>query len=316
MTYAFDPELAVVVPHLPSASLEDLQAARAWLAGFAANAPAADESGVDVSDHHAPGHEGAPDVLVRVYRPAGVDDALPAILHIHGGGFVLGSIASEHRGCCDLARDLGVAVATVEYRLAPEHPFPAAIHDCYAALVWLAGSSTDLGVDPDRIALFGQSAGGGLAAGLALYNRDHGGPPVCFQYLGIPELDDRLDTPSMRAFTDTPMWNRPNAVWSWKYYLGDPVPDDVSIYAAPARAQPADLAGLPPAYLATMEFDPLRDEGLRYGLAMLEAGVQVELHSYPGTFHGSILVQQAAITGRINAELAAVLRRALRLDGI
>lgn len=314
MTYAFDPELAVVVPHLPSADLADLQAARDWIAGFAANAPAADETGVEVRDHYAPGHEGAPDVLVRVYRPAGVDGALPAILHIHGGGFVLGSIASEHRGCCDLARNIGAVVATVEYRLAPEHPFPAAIHDCFAALVWLAAKSADLGVDPDRIALFGQSAGGGLSAGLALYNRDHGGPPLCFQYLGIPELDDRLDTPSMRAFTDTPMWMRPNAEWSWKYYLGDPAPAEVSIYAAPARA--TDLAGLPPAYIATMEYDPLRDEGIHYALGLLAAGVKVELHSFPGTFHGSILVQHAAVTQRINAELAAVLRRALGLDGV
>lgn len=314
MTYAFDPELAVVVPHLPSADLADLQAARDWIAGFAANAPAADETGVEVSDHYAPGHEGAPDVLVRVYRPAGVDGALPAILHIHGGGFVLGSIASEHRGCCDLARNIGAVVATVEYRLAPEHPFPAAIHDCFAALVWLAAKSADLGVDPDRIALFGQSAGGGLSAGLALYNRDHGGPPLCFQYLGIPELDDRLDTPSMRAFTDTPMWMRPNAEWSWKYYLGDPAPAEVSIYAAPARA--TDLAGLPPAYIATMEYDPLRDEGIHYALGLLAAGVKVELHSFPGTFHGSILVQHAAVTQRINAELAVVLRRALGLDGV
>lgn len=314
MTYAFDPELAVVVPHIPHTSLEDIEAARAWMESFAANAPEADESGLEISDHVAPGYEGAPDVAVRVYRPAGVDGTLPAILHIHGGGFVMGSIDREHRGCCELARSVGAVVATVEYRLAPEHPFPAGIHDCYAALVWFAAKAADLGVDPERIALFGQSAGGGLAAGLALFNRDLGGPSLCFQYLGIPELDDRLDTPSMRAFTDTPMWHRPNAEWSWKYYLGDPAPAEVSPYAAPARA--SDVAGLPSAYIATMEFDPLRDEGIHYALALLAAGVNVELHSYPGTFHGSILVQHAAVTKRINAELVVVLQRALGLDGV
>lgn len=314
MTYVFDPELAVMVPHIPTTSLEDVQAARAWMDSFAANAPAPDESGLEISDHAAPGYEGDPDVTVRVYRPAGAEGALPAILEIHGGGFVLGSIERSHGGNCNLARNLGVVVAAVEYRLAPEHPFPAAIHDCYAALSWLAANAGELGVDPDRIAIQGQSAGGGLAAGLALFARDHGGPAICFQYLGIPELDDRLDTPSMQAFTDTPMWSRPNAVWSWRYYLGEPAPAEVSPYAAPARA--TDLAGLPPAYICTMEYDPLRDEGIDYAQALLADGVKVELHSFPGTFHGSILAAQAAITKRIVAEQMAVLQRALGLDGI
>jgi acetyl esterase/lipase len=314
MTYAFDPELAVIVPHLPSTSLEDIQGARAWMESFGENAPPADESGLEISDHLAPGYEGAPDVLVRVYRPTGAAGPLPAILDIHGGGFVLGNIDRSHAGCCAMARNVGAVVATVEYRLAPEHPFPAAIHDCFAALVWFAAKADDLGVDRERIAVFGQSAGGGLAAGLALFTRDHDGPQICFQYLGIPELDDRLDTPSMRAFHDTPMWHRPNAEWSWRYYLGDPKPAEVSPYAAPARA--TDLAGLPPAYIATMEFDPLRDEGIHYALALMEAGVKVELHSFPGTFHGSILVANASVTKRINAELIVVLQRALGLDGV
>jgi acetyl esterase/lipase len=313
MTYAFDPELAVVVPHIPSTSLEHIDASRAWIESFGVNAPPADESGLEISDHFAPGYEGAPDVLVRVYRPTGTSGPLPAILDIHGGGFVLGNIERSHAGCCQLARNVGAVVATVEYRLAPEHPFPAAIHDCFAALTWFAAKAADLGADSERIAVFGQSAGGGLAAGLALFSRDHDGPPLCFQYLGIPEIDDRLDTPSMRAFTDTPMWHRPNAEWSWKYYLGDPPPAEVSPYAAPARA--TDLTGLPPAYICTMEFDPLRDEGIHYALALMAASVKVELHSFPGTFHGSILVANASVTKRINAEQIVVLQRALGLDG-
>jgi acetyl esterase/lipase len=142
-----------------------------------------------------------------------------------------------------------------------------------------------------------------------LLARDRGGPPVCFQFLGIPELDHRLGTTSMRTFVDTPMWNRPGAIKSWEMYLGPDHDGPVSPYASPALA--TDLSGLPPAYVTTMEFDPLRDEGILYALRMLEAGVSVELHSYPGTFHGSALIPVADVSRRSNAELMAVLRRGL-----
>jgi acetyl esterase/lipase len=148
----------------------------------------------------------------------------------------------------------------------------------------------------------GQSAGGGLAAAVALLVRDRGGPPLVVQSLGIPQLDDRLQTPSMRAFTETPMWTRAQASQSWELYL-DGKPADG--YAAPARAR--DLARLPPAYIATMELDPLRDEGLEYGMRLLAAGVSVELHNYPGTFHGSALATGAAISRRATADLVAAL---------
>ena len=139
------------------------------------------------------------------------------------------------------------------------------------------------------MAVLGASAGGGLAAATALLARDLGGPPLCFQMLHIPELDDRLETPSMRAFVDSPLWNRPLAVKSWQAYLGDLSGSaDVPAYAAPARA--TDLSGLPPAYISTAENDPLRDEGIIYALRLLQAGVSVELHQFPGTFHGSALV--------------------------
>ena len=148
-----------------------------------------------------------------------------------------------------------------------------------------------------------------LAAGTALLARDRGFPALRFQLLEIPELDDRLDTPSMLAFQDTPLWNRPNALWSWRHYLGPHHAGEVSPYAAPARA--ADLSGLPPAYVSTMEFDPLRDEGILYALRLLQAGVQVELHSYPGTFHGSGLMADAAVSKRGAREALEALARAL-----
>jgi acetyl esterase/lipase len=165
-----------------------------------------------------------------------------------------------------------------------------------------------LGIDTARVAVGGQSAGGGLSAAVALMARDRGGPPICFQFLGIPELDHRLDTPSMRAFVDTPMWNRPSAVMSWRNYLGEN-PGEVSPYASPAVA--TDLSGLPPAYVTAMEFDPLRDEDVVYALRMLQAGVSVELHTFPGTFHGSAVMPSAAVSRRAMTELIVALRRGL-----
>jgi acetyl esterase/lipase len=272
-----------------------------------------DVSTLDVTDRQIPGPEGAPDVTVRVYVPhERAASPTPAILYIHGGGFFVGSIDTEHGGSAALARELGVVVASVEYRLAPEHPFPAGLEDCYAALVWLHGAAGKLGLDPARIAINGGSAGGGLSAGLALLARDRGGPAISFQYLGIPELDDRLDTPSMRQFVDTPMWSRPAAEKSWQWYLGDAYGSgDVSPYAAPARA--TDLSGLPPAYVSVMEFDPLRDEGLDYACRLIQAGVSTELHCFPGTFHGSAIVTAAAVHRREGVERLAVWKRALGL---
>jgi acetyl esterase/lipase len=314
MAYAIDPELEPMLALLPSAQGDDLEAARAMLDDLLAPLNAAvDTTGIDVSDHRVPGPDGAPDVLVRTYAPDSPPPAggRPGLLDIHGGGFTTGSIEMEHGFCASVVRDLGIVVATVEYRLAPEHPFPAAIEDCYAALSWFHRSADALGVDTARIGIGGQSAGGGLAAGTALLARDRGGPPLCFQLLGIPELDHRLETASMRAFTDTPLWSRPQAVLSWQRYLGPDHSGEVSPYASPSVA--TDLAGLPPAYLTTMEFDPLRDEGILYALALMEAGVQVELHSFPGTFHGSSLMTGAAVSRRAGEELLVALRRGLKV---
>ena len=313
MTYAIDPELAPILALLPAGTIEDVTAARAMLETFAdMGGGTVDESGLDIDDRSIAGYDGAPDVTVRVYRSHRAPTPSPAVLTIHGGGFALGSINTEHALAAHLASSLGIVVVSVEYRLAPEHPFPAGLHDCFATLSWMHADAAALGLDPDRLAVCGESAGGGLAAALALFSRDHDGPPICFQYLGIPELDDRLDTHSMQLFVDTPLWHRRNAELSWQYYLGDTVGGDVSPYAAPARA--TDLAGLPPAYVSAMEFDPLRDEGIHYALALLQAGVPVELHAYPGTFHGSAIVATAEVSKRMHREQRDVLAKALGLN--
>jgi acetyl esterase/lipase len=305
-----DPELAAAVEFLPKLPMGEPEESRAALRQMLAELPPPPPpDGLTTVDRAVPGPDGN-EVAVRVYSPPGAGAPVPAVLYIHGGGFVVGDLDTEHANASSVADTLGVVVVSVDYRLAPEHPFPAPLEDCYSALLWLADEAGALGVDAERIAVVGQSAGGGLAAGLALLARDRGGPSLCFQLLGIPELDDRLDTPSMLAFTDTPMWSRPSAVRSWTYYLGDKADGDTSPYAAPARAE--DLSGLPPAYVSTCEYDPLRDEGMIYALRLLQAGVSVELHQFAGTFHGSTILP-SAVSRRQQAEFVDALRRGLGL---
>lgn len=314
MRHTYDPELAAALALASEVDISDLAAARAAQAAeLAGTAERADSSGVDVAELLVPGPEGAPDVALRTYRPQGVTGPLPVLIALHGGGFVLGTPDVDHDSNLRFCRDLGALVVSVDYRLAPEHPYPAALEDCYAALCAVAARAAELGIDPGRIALWGDSAGAGLAAALTLLTRDRGGPAVCFQHLHSPALDDRLATPSALRFTDTPVWNRRNARISWEAYLGPGVPgsDGVPLYAAPGRATPAELAGLPPAYVAVMQSDPLRDEGIDYARALLDAGVTAELHLFPGTFHGAAMVSHAAVVQRAVAEAVTVLRRAL-----
>jgi acetyl esterase/lipase len=307
--YAFDPELAAVT-QFPELDSSDIATRRAQLAEILAQMPVPDTAGMTITDRTVPGPEGASDVLVRTYVPT-APAAPVGILDVHGGGFILGDLQTSHANNVAMARGVGAVVVSVDYRLAPENPFPAGLEDCYAALSWFATHAEELGVDPERIAIHGGSAGGGLCAALALLARDRGGPSIAFQYLGIPELDDRLGTLSMTTFIDTPSWNRPAAMRSWDAYLGEGRRgnDDVSPYAAPARA--ADFSGLPPAYISAMEFDPLRDEDIAYATALLAGGVPVELHLFPGTFHGSSVIGDAVVSQREAAERIVVLRKAL-----
>jgi acetyl esterase/lipase len=244
-----------------------------------------------------------PDVPVRIYRPRRPHGA---IVWLHGGGFVMGDLETEHPWAVRIADGSGAVVVSVGYRLAPEHPFPAALDDAYAALAWTAEHAADLGTDPGRIAVGGHAAGAGLAAAVALRARDQQGPPIRFQLLNQPELDDRQETWSARTFTDTPFMTREKVTTSWRQYLGSGA---ASRYAAPARA--GDLSGLPPAYVTTAEFDPNRDEAIEYAQRLLRAGVSVELHQWPGTFHGSQAILSAAVSQRQITDLGAALRRAL-----
>lgn len=308
-----DAEHLAVLEAMPvRLDLSDIPATRAGMADLRALLPAVPlPDGVTVEDHMAPGPEGAPDVMVRTYRPASLPTGAPALYWIHGGGMVLGSVEMNDPYCAGIADELNVLVASVEYRLAPEHPFPAPIEDCYAGLRWFASSADELGVDRSRIAIGGGSAGGGLAAGLALVARDRAEVDVCFQMLVYPMLDDRNATRSSHAITDSRVWNRAANLAGWDAYLsGNAGGDDVSPYAAPSRAD--DLTGLPPAYINVGTLDLFLDEDIAYAQALLAANVPTELRVYPGAFHGSpSMAPDAEISKRWNSDELSALDRAL-----
>jgi acetyl esterase len=274
--------------------------------------------GVDVTEISAPGLGGNPDVPIRFLRPVAAVGTLPVLLAIHGGGFVLGRAQEFEYFCVEVVRELGIAVANVEYRLAPETPFPGPLDDCYAALLHVSSRADELGVDPALLAVAGSSAGGGLAAGIVLRARDEGGPAIAYQLLLSPALDDRspssTEAGAPDADADADAAKESTGALVWRYYLGPgysgPADAAVSAYAAPARA--ADLSGLPPTSIATMEIDPVRTQGIEFALRLLDAGVSVELHSHPGTFHGSVeFAPTAPSSGRILRGLLDGLGRAL-----
>lgn len=306
-----DPELADAADRIPHNDIGDPVAARerfeAMLAAVRAGGGMPADERVHVEDSTVPGPPGALEVAVRIYRPTGVSGPRPGFVMCHGGGFILGNLDSEHPKCLSLAAETGFVVVSVDWRRAPEHPFPAGLEDCYAVLRWTADHSEQLGIDPDRIGVGGSSSGGCFAAAVALMSRDRGGPRVSFQWLVYPALDDRCESVSARSRTEGPGWTSGNCLAMWSHYLG-PDRTDVSPYAAPARA--ADLSGLPPAYVLVAELDPLRDEGLDYAARLLRAGVPVELQCYPGAFHGfEMLVPGAAISRRAYAEQIAAAGR-------
>ncbi|MEU9607978.1 alpha/beta hydrolase [Streptomyces sp. NPDC048057] len=295
-----DPELEAFLPLFARPDLSDPFAMRKDYADRSASRPAPDTSGMTVEDRTVPGD---PDVPVRVYVP---HQARGAVVWMHGGGWVMGDLETEQHWAARIAAGSGAVVVSVGYRVSPEHRFPAALDDAYAALEWTAAHAADFGVDPERVAVGGHSAGGNLAAALALRARDEQGPRIHFQLLNEPSLDDRQETWSQRNFTDTPWANREMVGACWRHYLGT---TPATPYAAPGRA--TDLSGLPPAYVSSAEFCPNRDENVDYAVRLLQAGVSVELHQWAGTFHGSQAVLSADVSQRQIAGVCAALRRAL-----
>ncbi|MBO8196777.1 alpha/beta hydrolase [Streptomyces smyrnaeus] len=263
---------------------------------------------VKVRDLYMPGPGGQ--LRLRVYRPD-TAEILPMILYVHGGAYTYGSPEAEEGRSLRYARDVRAVVVSVDYRLAPEHPFPAGADDAYAALTWIAAHAAELGGDPARIAVAGGSAGGNIAASTVLRARDQAGPRVLFQSLTYPGVDAGLTTASAREFTDTPVLNRGALELAVRYYANDNQTALADPYASPIRA--ADLSGLPPAYVAVAEIDPLRDEGRDYAARLSAAGVTTELVQVPGAVHGfDLLFPQARISERSLTDQVRALREALR----
>ncbi len=318
MTDRLDPELAGPLKAFLSLTgggfhLHDIPAARQRRNELAAAqmAKAPIIGGVTSKDRHAPGPQGAPDVFVRIYQPTDRPASLPALVWIHGGGYVLGRVEQDDPLARHLSKVAACVVASVEYRLAPEHPHPAPVEDCYAALKWFAAHADEFGVDRSRIALGGASAGGGLAAGLALLTRDRAEVELAYQLLIYPMIDDRNVAPASETAPDTFVWSRENNLMGWRAYLGhEPGGADVSPYAAAARA--TDLSGLPPAYIPVGDLDLFLDENIDYARRLLAAGVPTELHVYPGGYHGfNGFAPGADIVQRFNTERDQALKRAL-----
>lgn len=305
-----DPELEPALRALPPLVLEaaTLHAVRAERNAIYAQAPAPLAEAV-VETFVVPSVDDAPPVPVLSYRPAGTDAPLPALLHIHGGGYVLGSPDMMDAANHNLAMALGCRVISVDYRLAPETPFPGALEDCYNALTWVFRKAEALNVDTSRIGVKGESAGGGLAAALALLARDRGGPRLAFQHLIYPMLDDRTGSGAdPHPFTGQYAWTPENNRFGWASYLGRPPGGaDESAYAAPARS--ADLAGLPPTFLAVGGLDLFLDENIDHAHRLSRAGVPVELHVYPGAFHGFQRAGEVEVARAANRDSLEALRR-------
>jgi acetyl esterase/lipase len=239
----------------------------------------------DVYTSAPDGHQ----LRIRLYSPLAERSSGAALLWIHGGGFIIGSPEQDQDQLIGLCLELGIAIAAVTYRYAPDHPHPVPVEDCYAGLIWLHGQASELGVEPHRIAIGGNSAGGGLAAGLVLLAHDRGEFPVAFQLLVYPMLDDR--TALRRDIDDAKLrlWHTKSNRYAWGAYLGQaPGGADVSPYAAPARRE--DLSGLPPAWIGVGTCDLFHDEDLSFAARLKDAGVPCELHVVAGAYHGFDLV--------------------------
>ncbi|GGU72031.1 esterase [Streptomyces albospinus] len=318
------PELVPFLEKLPPYSdpYEDIAATRERFHALL-KMRAADRSGVRSKRYDVPRPDGSA-LTVEVYWPEDTGDAssaapLPAVLHFHGGGYAIGrSLPGQDRTALELCRSLRAVTIAVEYRLAPEHRYPAGVEDCYLALEWTAAQAVELGVDPERIAVTGKSAGGGLSAAVALMARDRGGPAITYQSMCIPDLDDRVaDGPIPADTADTspnPMVNTWRSVRAaWRHYLPEGYPPEGTTpdpYSSPARA--SDLSGLPPAYIQVCDLDPLRDAGLAYARRLMDAGVPVTVRNVPGAWHGfELYAPETRVAKESTAHWTGHLRAAL-----
>jgi acetyl esterase/lipase len=307
-----DPDLRPGIDLIPTLEVDEGLLSRARALGEEFQVPAESYARPDVvvETRHVPGPAGAPDVRVIFYRSTSATGQSPALVYIHGGGFVFGTVEADGPIATQLAADLNCVVVTVDYRLAPETRAPGSAEDCYAVLKWILDNAPTERVDPARVALWGPSAGGGLAAAVGLMARDRGGPPICFQMLIYPMLDDRT-----AARTDVPphlgryVWTNELNAFGWQALLGvPPGSPEVPAYSVPARS--VDLAGLPPTYIGTAGLDLFVEENLEFARRLIVAGVPTEVHVTPGAYHGFELNVGAPAVIKAYQSRVAALRRA------
>ena len=308
-----DPEVRVPLDGLLEAipggfnAIGDIVQRRAAVEAMLAAIEVPENPNVTKEDRTVPGPDGGPDITVRVYRPVNAAGPLPGIYFIHGGGMILGTVAGEDASATVLCDLVGAVVVSVEYRLAPENPHPAPVEDCYAGLVWTAKNAAELGIAPDRLAIYGGSAGGGLTIATALLARVRGGPALRFMMPIYPMIDDRNETPSSQEIVDIGIWDRAGNIEAWAWYLGG---NEADHYAAPTRAE--DLSGLPPAFIDVGTVDLFRDEDIAFAQRLMQAGVPTELHVHPGSYHAAeTFAPDAALPKRIWALRIDALKRAL-----
>ncbi|GCE50402.1 acetyl esterase/lipase [Thermosporothrix hazakensis] len=310
-----DPELVALLDQLPSIELNEAiikQVRTMTQTQRFSDLPSF--PGIEVTEHFVPGPEGAPEVRVLLYQPTTEIRPVPALLWMHGGGYVMGSPEQEDLMVKKVVSVLGCVAVSVGYRLAPETHHPGPVEDCYAALQWLHTHTSKLGVDPARIALVGSSAGGGLAAALGLLARDRGEIPLAFQLLIAPMLDDRTCIMAEpHPYTGEFIWTREANRFGWTSLLGqEPGGPDVSPYAAAARAE--DLEGLPPTFINVGALDLFLEEDLEFARRLTRAGVPTEFHIYPGAYHGFRMVADAQVTQIAARDQLTALKRALRIQ--
>ena len=298
-----DPDVAAGVAHMPDAALDT--AMLGAIRSFSLEVPLSDA--VTRTDHLVPGE---PEVPVRVHRARGAEGPLPCLFSIHGGGYVVGSYTMDDPLFDTLCPKLGLVGVSVEYRLAPDTPYPGPLEDCYRALRWTYEHAEALGIDAARLGIGGASAGGGLAAALALLARDRGEVPLAVQYLDCPMLDDRQVTASSRL-AGLPVWSRESNAFGWRSYLGDLYGTDRIPYTA-AAARAEDLSGLPPAFVSVGAVDGFLDEDVDYALRLNHAGVPTELHVYPGACHGYQLAVGSQIARQSRRDVEGWLARQIR----
>lgn len=299
-----DPELLPLLEAFPMVNLtaENLAEIRARNLPL----PPIEDCGVRWEEQVIDGPDGP--LTVRIYRPRAAKSLLGCIFHIHGGGFVGGNIAELEFLHRPLAAQLNCTIVGVEYRLAPETSFPGNVEDCYAALAWTFAHADELEIDPQRIGVMGESAGGGLAAALALLARDRAEYALAFQHLIYPMLDDRTCSRERHPFAGEFVWPASNNHFGWASLLGEePGAIGVSPYASPARAE--DLSNLPPTFIGTAALDLFADENIDYAKRLIRAGVPTELHVWPGAFHGFDLLPGPAVADAARRASVDALRR-------